>query len=64
MKNINKEPLVNLVDRLNTIDNEMKVLTEEYNSIIKELWYRAPSLQDNDIFQQIEEPKVLKKGAK
>lgn len=61
MKELKKEPLVNLVDRLRKIDDEMKTLTNEYNIIINELWNRAPTLKEDKLFQQIEEPKVMVK---
>lgn len=61
MKELKKEPLVNLVDRLRKIDDEMKTLTNEYNIIINELWNRVPTLKEDELFQQIEEPKVMVK---
>lgn len=61
MKELKKEPLVNLVDRLRKIDDEMKTLTNEYNIIINELWNRVPTLKEDKLFQQIEEPKVMVK---
>lgn len=61
MKELKKEPLVNLIDRLRKIDYEMKTLTNEYNIIINELWNRVPTLKEDELFQQIEEPKVMVK---
>lgn len=61
MKDISKKPLISLVDRLKSIDNEIKLLTDEYNNIINELWGRIPTLKNDEVFQQIEKPKVLRK---
>lgn len=60
MENIKKESLINLIKRLNQIDEAQQRLDMEYNEIIYELWYRIPTLRIEENMQ----PKVLKKEMK
>lgn len=64
MNNLDKEALVNLVDRLRKIDDEMRVLTIEYNNVINEIWNRIPNLKNDDVFQKMDKPKKLVKKEK
>lgn len=71
MRDLTKEPLIDLVNRLDIIDTKLtglllrkeevnynlETLKMEYNNIIKELHRRFPPLAKDDAFQ----PKVMKK---
>lgn len=57
MKDIKENTVKELVDELNKLDEEIKVLQEKQDVIIYELWDRIPSLKESEVFQ----PKVKQK---
>lgn len=54
IKDLEKTPLVELIDRLTHLDQDIGMNELEYNKIVKELWRRIPSLKDEPHFQLIE----------
>lgn len=57
MKDLSKESVFNLANRLNQIELERQKLDMEHNRIVRELWERIPSLKNEEDIQL----KVLKK---
>lgn len=52
-KEIEKTPLMELVDELRQVESEIMENMEYRNKIVMELWYRIPTLQESEYFREL-----------